>query len=67
MLLTILLLIVVNSLKETRHNKGLNAMGAYVLNSTFVLLLNFCAKLNICASNPPLRQAPKRYARLKQK
>ena len=41
-------------------NRGLNAMGADVVNSTFVLLLNFCAKLNICAFNPPLRQAPKR-------
>jgi len=45
-------------------NKGLNAMGADVLNSTFVLLLNFGAKLNICASNPPLRQAPNRWATL---
>ena len=47
--------------KALGHNRGLNAMGAEVLNSTFVLLLNFCAKLNICASNPPLRQAPNRY------
>ena len=42
-------------------NKGLNAMGAEVVNSTFVLLLNFYGLLNICASNPPLRQAPDRY------
>jgi hypothetical protein len=39
------------------HNKGLNAMGAEVLNSTFVFLFGICAKLNICASIPPLRQA----------
>lgn len=47
--------------KALGHNKGLNAMGADVLNSTFVFLFNICAKLNICASNPPLRQAPNRY------
>jgi hypothetical protein len=41
-------------------NRGLNAMGAEVVTSTFVLLLSFCGLLNICASNPPLRQAPKR-------
>jgi hypothetical protein len=41
-------------------NTGLNAMGAEVLNSTFVLLFGINAKLNICASNPPLRQAQKR-------
>ncbi len=46
--------------KALGHNRGLNAMGAEVVNSTIVLLLNFCDKLNICASNPPLRQAPKR-------
>jgi len=43
--------------KALGHNKGLNAMGAEVVNSTFVILLSFCGKLNICASNPPLRQA----------
>jgi hypothetical protein len=47
--------------KALGHNRGLNAMGAEVLNSTFVLLFGISAKLNICASNPPLRQAPKRY------
>lgn len=47
--------------KALGHNRGLNAMGADVLNSTFVLLLNFGTKLNFCASNPPLRQAPNRY------
>jgi len=47
--------------KALGHNKGLNAMGADVLNSTFVLLLSFCGLLNICTSNPPLRQAPNRY------
>jgi len=46
--------------KALGHNKGLNAMGAEVLNSAFVLLFGICAKLNICTSNPPLRQAPKR-------
>ena len=39
-------------------NKGLNARQAEVLNSAFVLLFGICAKLNICASNPALRQAP---------
>lgn len=48
--------------KALGHNKGLNAMGADVLNSTFVLLFGICTKLNIFASNPPLRQAPNRYA-----
>lgn len=48
--------------KALGHNRGLNAMGAEVVNSTFVLLSNFCAKLNICAFNPPLRQAPNRYS-----
>jgi hypothetical protein len=47
--------------KALGHNRGLNAMGAEVVNSIIVLLLHFCDKLNICASNPPLRQAPKRY------
>lgn len=47
--------------KALGHNKGLNAMGADVIKSTFVLLLKFCVKLNICASSPPLRQARKRY------
>jgi hypothetical protein len=46
--------------RKTGANRGLNAMGAEVVNSTFVLLLNFCDLLNICASNPPLRQAPNR-------
>ena len=46
--------------RKTAYNRGLNAMGAEVLNSTFVLLLNFCGLLNLCASNPPLRQAPNR-------
>ncbi len=49
-----------NEQKGTVHNKGLNAMGAEVLNSTFVLLLNFCGLTNICTSNPPLRQAQNR-------
>jgi hypothetical protein len=48
--------------RKTGANRGLNAMGAEVVNSTFVLLLNFCDLLNICASNPPLRQAPNRCA-----
>jgi len=51
--------------KALGHNKGLNAMGADVLNSTFVLLFGICTKLNICASNPPLRQAPNRYSKFK--
>ena len=48
--------------KALGHNRGLNAMGAEVVNSTFVLLFGICSKLNICASIPPLRQAPKRCA-----
>ncbi len=47
--------------KALGHNRGLNAMGAEVVNSTFVLPLSSCGKLHICASNPPLRQAPNRY------
>jgi len=41
-------------------NMGLNARQGVVLNSTFILLFGFCAKLNICTSNPALRQAPAR-------
>jgi len=47
--------------KALGHNRGLNAMGAEVVNSTFVLPLSSCGKLHICASNPPLRQAPNRW------
>ncbi len=43
--------------RRTAGNRGLNAMGAEVVNLTFVILLNFCAKLKLCAFNPPLRQA----------
>ncbi len=50
----------VQTREGTRHNKGLNAMGAEVVNSTFVLLFGFGAKLNICTSKPQLRQAPNR-------
>ena len=39
-------------------------MGAELVKSTFVLLLNFCGITNISAFNPPLRQAPKRYVGL---
>ncbi len=45
-------------------NKGLNARQAEVLNSAYVLLIGFDAKLNICAFNPALRQAQNRYASL---
>ena len=50
--------------RRAAANMGLNAMGAEVVNSAFVLLLNFWAKPNICTSNPPLRQAPNRYMQL---
>ena len=46
--------------RKAAHNKGLNARQADVVNSTFVLLFDFGAKLNICASIPALRQAPNR-------
>lgn len=49
------------TIRRAAGNRGLNAMGAEVVNSTFVLLFNFCAKLKLCAFNPPLRQAPNRY------
>ena len=52
--------------RRAAGNKGLNAMGAEVVNSTFVLLFGICVKLNICASNPPLRQAPNRYAQCQE-
>lgn len=48
-------------MKTAAANKGLNARQAEMLNSTFVLLFGFSAKLNICAYNPALRQAPNRY------
>ncbi len=48
--------------KALGHNRGLNAMGAEVVNSTIVLLLNFCDKLNICASNTPTSQSCKTLA-----
>lgn len=53
--------------KALGHNRGLNAMGAEVVNSTFVLLFGICSKLNICASIPPLRQAPNRYQQGEEK
>lgn len=42
-------------------NKVLNARQTDVLNSAFVLLFGFSAKLNICASDPALRQVPNCY------
>ena len=39
-------------------------MGALVLNLAFVILCNISANLNISASNPPLRQAQKRYGQV---
>ncbi len=45
--------------RRAAGNKGLNAMGAEVVNSTFVLLLSFCGLLNICASNPPTASSAK--------
>lgn len=47
--------------KWAAANMGLNARQAEVLNSAFVLLFGFSAKLNVCASNPALRQAQNRY------
>jgi hypothetical protein len=47
--------------RKTPYNRGLNARQAEVLNSAFVLLFGFSTKLNICASNPALRQAPDRW------
>jgi hypothetical protein len=41
-------------------NRGLNARQADVLNSTFVLSINFSNKLNNLLSIPALRQAPTR-------
>lgn len=49
-----------NGQNEAAANKGLNARQAEVLNSAFVLLFGFSAKLNLRASSPALRQAPKR-------
>jgi hypothetical protein len=48
--------------RRAATNRGLNARQPEVLNSTFVLLMSICGLLNICTSNPALRQAPKRYA-----
>ena len=45
---------------KTAGNMGLNARQAEVLNSAFVILFGFGAKLNFCASNPALRQAQNR-------
>ena len=50
--------------KWAAANMGLNARQAKVLNSAFELLFGFSANLNICASNPALRQAQNRYASL---
>ena len=36
--------------KQRPANKGLNAMGAEVVNSSFVILLSFGGLLNICAT-----------------
>lgn len=48
-------------MKTAAANRGLNARQAEGLNSAFVPLFGFSAKLNICAFNPALRQAPKRW------
>ena len=50
--------------RKTATNRGLNAMGAKVPTSTFVISISFGTKLNILLSNPPLRQAPTRYEKL---
>jgi hypothetical protein len=50
--------------KTPAGNIGLNARHAEVLNLALVLLFGFGAKLNFCAFNPALRQAPKRYQQL---
>ena len=53
--------ILIGRLQAAAYNRGLNARQAEVLNSAFVLLFSICGLLNICTSNPVLRQAPKRY------
>ena len=43
-------------------NMGYTTMAGFVVNQTFVLLINSSGKLTVSASKPPLRVAPKRYA-----
>ena len=43
---------------DSQHRFG--NMADEVLNSSSVLRLKFCTKLNFCAKNPPHRQAVKR-------
>lgn len=40
-------------------NMGLNEMAGEVVSQTVVLSINICGGWTVCASNPPLRQAPK--------
>ena len=40
---------------------GIGKIGGEVLNLSIGILINICAKLNICALNAPTSPIPKRY------
>ncbi len=46
-------------LKCTNAQQGFCKSGASVLNLSIGILINICAKLNICTSNSPPSQSPK--------
>jgi hypothetical protein len=47
--------------KRAADNSGLAKGGLTCFDETFVLKQTFVLRMNICANNPALRQAAKRY------
>ena len=50
-----------NTKKEKRHITGVWQNGGISAKLSICTSINISTNLNICTSNPPLRQAPKRY------
>ncbi len=48
--------------KDALHTTGVWQNGGFSAKLNFCTSINISANLNICTSNPPLRQAPKRYS-----
>lgn len=48
--------------KKGSRSQGIAKSGAEVLNSTFVLFTNICAKLKLCAFKTPPSAIPKTLA-----
>ena len=47
--------------RKTAYNTGLAKVAVQCSADTFVVNQSLVLRINICASNPPLRQAPNRY------